>query len=148
SVLEVMPGVLRGDLVVSSANMSAGYVEAPLDDAILPNIEAIPGVSVAVGEQTADWHYAHGPVALNAFDARYFDGTTFGAWRLIGRSLPDSMALIMRGQGVLISENFAHNLGERVGNLMTLETPTGPLSVRIVGIVADFLSPRGTILMS
>jgi putative ABC transport system permease protein len=49
---------------------------------------------------------------------------------------------------VLVSENFVHNLGGRIGDTLTIETPGGPLGLRIVGIVADFLSPRGTVLMS
>jgi putative ABC transport system permease protein len=148
SVVDVMPGVLRGDLAVSSANIGAGYIEAPLDDAILKDLKAITGVAAVVGEETADWHYAGGPIAINAFDPNYFGEATFGNWRLIGRALPDATQLVARGEGVLVSENFTHNLGERVGDLLTLDSPSGPLSVRIVGTTADFLSPRGTVLMS
>jgi putative ABC transport system permease protein len=148
SVLEVMPGVLRGDFAVSSANIGAGYVEAPLDDAILTELKAVPGVAAIVGEQTADWHYAGGPIAINAFDPSYFHETTFGAWRLIGRALTSAPEIVAQGRGVLVSENFTHNLGEGVGDLLTLDTPSGPISLRIVGVTADFLSPRGTVLMS
>jgi putative ABC transport system permease protein len=148
SVVDVMPGVLRGDFAVSSANIGAGYIEAPLDDAILKDLRAITGVASVVGEETADWHYAGGPIAINAFDPSYFTEATFGDWHLIGRALPDATQLVARGEGVLVSENFTHNLGERVGDLLTLDSPSGPLNVRIVGTIADFLSPRGTVLMS
>ncbi len=148
SVLEIMPGVLRGDLAVSSANISAGYIEAPLDEAIVAELESVAGVAAVVGEQTADWHYADGPIAINAFDSTYFAEDTFGSWRLTGHALGNATDLVARGRGVLVSENFVHNLRERVGDLLTLDTPSGPISIRIVGVTADFLSPRGTVLMS
>jgi len=148
SVIAVMPGVLRGDLVVSSANVGAGYVEAPVDDVILGELAAVPGVAAIVGEQTADWHYADGPIALNAFDPSYFADSVFGEWRLVGRSLPNAMQAVSRGDGVLVSENFVRNLDQDVGDLLTLETPNGPISLRIVGVTPDFLSPRGTVIVS
>jgi putative ABC transport system permease protein len=148
SVLEVMPGVLRGDFAVSSANIGAGYVEAPLDEAILTDLKSVPGIEATVGHQTADWHYANGPIAINAFDPSYFSQTTFGEWRLIGRSLGNATEMVARGEGILVSENFTHNLQQRVGDLVTLDSPSGPISIRIAGITADFLSPRGTVLMS
>ena len=40
------------------------------------------------------------------------------------------------------------NIGENIGDALTLETPTGPVSVRIVGTIPTFLSSRGTVLMS
>lgn len=148
SVREVMPGVLRGDLVVGSPNVAAGYIEAPLDDGLLEAVGGIPGVRSVVGEMTADWQYGGGPIALNAFDPSYFSEDTFGGWRFIGRTLPDAGALVARGHGVLVSENFVHNVGLEVGDLLTLDSPSGPLSVRVAGVTADFLSPRGTVLLS
>ncbi len=148
SVLDVMPGVIRGDLVVSSANVSGGYIEAPLDDALLAGLSAVEGVASTVGEQTAEWHYADGPIAINAFDPRYFQTSEFGDWRLVGRTLANATDLVAGGRGVLVSENFVRNLDARVGDLLTLDTPTGPMSLRIAGVTADFLSPRGTVIMS
>lgn len=148
SVLEIMPGVLRGDFAVSSANIGTGYVEAPLDQTVVTELQAIGGVSGVIGEQTANWHYGDGPIAINAFDPDYFRTTTFGTWRLIGPAAPDAMDRVARGGAVLVSENFEHNLGHGVGDRLTLDTPSGPLDVDVVGVIADFLSPRGTILMS
>lgn len=49
---------------------------------------------------------------------------------------------------MIVSENFVRNLGKQVGDVLTLETPSGPLAIRIAGVTRDFLSPRGTIEMS
>jgi putative ABC transport system permease protein len=148
SLVEVMFGVLRGDLAVSSLDVNAGYVEAPLDDTILADVAAVPGVRAVAGEQTADWRYADGPISLNAFDPLYFDTRLFGTWRFVGRSTDDAASAVAAGRGVIVSENFVHNLGGAVGEMLALESPSGPLRLPIVGVVADFLSPRGTVIMS
>jgi putative ABC transport system permease protein len=148
SIVEVMPGVLRADLVIGSVDIGTGYIEAPLDDGILAEIAATPGVQSVVGEQTADWTHGGGPVALNAFDPAYFDEQAYGPWRFVGRALPDANPALARGEAALVSENFVHNIGGRVGETLTLDTPVGPVALRIAGVVADFLSPRGTIIVS
>jgi len=148
SVVEVMPGVLRGDLAVSSTNVGAGYVEAPLDEAVVAELLQVEGVAAVVAEQAVDWRYAGGPIALNAFDPAYFTDRAFGSWPLVGRRLPDAGEAVARGDAVIVSENFVRNLRLDVGDVLTLETPSGPLRVRIAGVTRDFLSPRGTVEMS
>jgi putative ABC transport system permease protein len=148
SVVEAMPGVLRGDLAISSGNIAAGYVESPVDDVLTRELRSVPGVHAVAGEQAAEWRYRGGTIALNAFDPAYFVAPTFGSWRLIGRSLPDALAATARGDAVIVSENFVRNLAVEVGDTITLDTPNGALAVRIAGVTQDFLSPRGTIEMS
>src|SRR5207247_1440167 len=89
SVIDVMPGVLRGDLAASSAHIGAGYVEAPVDEALVSDLLRVPGVAAVVGEQAIDWRYAGGPIAINAFDPAYFTNPAFGHWPLIGPQDPE-----------------------------------------------------------
>jgi len=148
SVLDVMPGVLRADLAVSSAHIGAGYVEAPVDDALLRDLMRVPGVAAVVGEQAIDWTYDGGPISLNAFDPAYFSDPAFGRWPLVGQHLPGVWESVAAGTAVIVSDNFVRNLGARVGDRIELATPAGSLAVRIAGVTPDFLSPRGTIEMS
>ncbi|MFM7735255.1 MAG: ABC transporter permease, partial [Alphaproteobacteria bacterium] len=148
SVVEVMPGKLRGDLSVGSAHLDAGFVEAPLDESIVEEVRAIPGVAAVVGERAVDSEYAGGPIAIDAFDPEYFTDPRFGRLPLVGRSLPDALGMVARGEAVVVSENFVHNLGLGPGDLVALDAPAGPLRLRIAGVTPDFLSPRGTIEMS
>jgi len=148
SVAEVMPGVLRGDLAVSSSNIGAGYIEAPMHEDVVGKVLKLPGVAAVLGHQIVDWHYGGGPVALNAFDPAYFDGPDFGRWPLLDSSGPDPLEAVARGSAVVVSENLVRHLRVRVGDVMTLDSPGGPLDLRIVGVTRDFLSPRGTIEMS
>ena len=147
SVLEVMPGVMRGDITVTSSNIGAGYVEAPINDGLVEELLRIPGVHRAVGERAIDWQLAGGAIAINAFDPAYFTDPSYGAWPLLDH-VRDAWQSVATGDAVVVSENFVRNLGVGVGDSITLATPSGPQTFRITGVTRDFLSPRGTVEMS
>jgi putative ABC transport system permease protein len=148
SVIHVMPGIFRADLVVGSVRIAAGYVEAPLDEAVLGELSTVPGVAAVVGEHSIDWHYADGPIAINALDARFFVDPRFERWPLVGPVLPDVWRAMADGEMAIVSTNLSRNLGIAPGDVLELDTPGGPLRLRVGGMVDDFLSPRGTVLMS
>ncbi len=148
SLVAVMPGIFRADLVVGSARTAGGYVEAPIDDRVVDEIARLPNVARVVGHHAADWRWADGPIALNLFDARYFADAAFARPPLVGAHRDDAWPAVARGEAVVISTNFAHNLRTRVGDPIDLLTPSGPLTLPVAGMIHDFLSPRGTIVMA
>lgn len=143
----VMPGVLRGDLAVGSTNVALGFVEMPLDESVVTEIARLPGVAAAAGERALDWRFENEVIALNAFDGAYFGDPVHGAWTLLAAE-PDALARVARGAGVLASTNFVLHTRHGLGDEIELATPTGPLRLPIVGLVTDFLSPRGTLELS
>jgi putative ABC transport system permease protein len=148
SLVHALSGALQGDWVVTSSHFMHGYVEAPVDERLATDIAGIEGVQAAVGERLVDWHYADGPIAIDAFDAEYFRTTAFGRWPLVGTAAPDLWAAVSEGRTALVSSSFAVNLGVGVGDLLKLDTPRGPLIVPVGGITVNFSSPRGTVLMA
>lgn len=148
SVIDVLTGVVRADLVVTSSHVAAGFVEAPLSDEVVGAIERVAGVQAVAGERVIDWAYDGGPITINAFDAAYFTDARFGQWPLSGDRIADVWEQVGRGEALIVSSNFALNLHARVGDAVTLETPSGPLAVTVGGVTMDFASPRGTIEMS
>jgi putative ABC transport system permease protein len=148
SVVSVMPGIFRGDLIVSSVRIGGGYVEAPVEEALIDELAGTSGVAVVVGEHATDWQYAGGPIGIDAFDARFFTDPRFERWPLVGPHLPSLWEAVAKGEMVIVSSNFTHNLGVHVGDRLQVETPSGPLTVQVGGMTHDFLSPRGTILMA
>jgi putative ABC transport system permease protein len=148
SVLEVVNGVLHGDLAVASTHMDAGYAEAPLDESVVKDLLELPGIRSAVGEQMTDWHYENGPIVLSTFDSSYVSEGDRGPWTLIGPHDPDVWSGFSDGTIVLVSSNFVFHLGAHVGDMITLDTPTQPLTVRVGGVLSTMISPRGTVIMS
>jgi putative ABC transport system permease protein len=119
-----------------------------MDGSVVEESRGITGVRDVVGERIRDWHHAGGPIALDAFDPRYFTSDEFGRWKLIGRHLPDVWGMVARGEGVLASTSFVQNLRVDVGSRITLDTPGGPLPLIVAGMTSAFAAPRGTIEIS
>jgi putative ABC transport system permease protein len=148
SVIDVVHGILHGDLAVESARSSSGFVPDPLDDAVIADLRSTQGVAAVVGEQVSDWHYANGPIAINAFDAEYVTSGNFGAWPLVGPQMPGLSAAFAAGTAAVVSTSFALHLDAALGDTITLDTPTGPVELRVGGFISTVLSPRGTVIMA
>jgi putative ABC transport system permease protein len=54
---------------------------------------------------------------------------------------------LTRGEGVLVSRNFALRWRVGIGNRATLQSPTGTLERPILGFLDDYRSEKGTIFM-
>jgi putative ABC transport system permease protein len=62
-------------------------------------------------------------------------------------NVSDVRERLARGEGVLISKNFAARWKFRVGGSVRLNAPTGVLDLPVLGIVEDYRSDKGTIFI-
>ena len=148
TALDVFRQSMRSDLVVGAAHISAGYLEAPVADSLRDELAKVAGVHSAIGVRVTDWSFRGGSIAIDAFDPDYFRDAANGRWPLIGAQLSDLWAMVARGDAVIVSSNLVLNFGLRVGDTLSLDTPAGPLALRIGGVTVDFASPGGTVEMS
>ena len=51
------------------------------------------------------------------------------------------------GEGYFVSQNFAFRFGIRLGDELTLESPTGPVTRKVLGILEYYQSEIGTVFM-
>jgi putative ABC transport system permease protein len=79
-------------------------------------------------------------VHMDDFLARNFGG-------LRGGNKKEIYDLLPKGEGVLVSKNFATRWGLKIGDKVHLDTPTGPLDLPIVAMAEDYRSDKGTIFM-
>jgi putative ABC transport system permease protein len=139
---------------VVGAHMSTTAVDlvgvnaTPIAGALAAALAGVPGVDTVIGNRVVDWQHAGGPIAIDAYDAPYFDTLAPRHARLIGTHDPGVWRRRVAGEAVLVSSNFAHNLARTTGDVLTLETPTGPLALPIAGVVSHLCSPRGTVVIS
>ena len=63
-----------------------------------------------------------------------------------GRSI--ALTAVRAGRAVNISTGLADRFDLHVGDTISLTTPTGELSLPIVGVVPDLISDRGTVILS
>ena len=54
---------------------------------------------------------------------------------------------VPRGEGIAVSDNFARLFSKDIGDTVTLDTPSGPLSLPVLAVVLDYSSDQGTIWM-
>jgi putative ABC transport system permease protein len=144
----VLSQAMRADLVVGSSHIGVAYLEVPVDGDLAGEVAALDGVQSVVAVRLTDWTYRGETIALDAFDPAYFAADTHGRWPLLGQPSADVWQAVASGEAVIASSNFLLNLQARVGDQITLDTPNGPLTLRIAAETSDFASPRGTLEMS
>lgn len=149
TLIYAQTGAVRAELVVTSANVASGWVAAPVDEALVAELATVPGVAGVAGNRLLEWPYGGSHVAINAYDPAYFTDQRFGRWLLLDESRPDAVwEAVARGEGVVVSTNFVQSFGARRDDRIVIETPTGPLSVRVLGITMDFAAAAGTVQLS
>ncbi|MBS1813231.1 MAG: ABC transporter permease [Acidobacteria bacterium] len=62
-------------------------------------------------------------------------------------NLEQARVLGAKGEGLIVSQNFAARFGLRLGTMVKLETPSGELARPILGIVEYYTSENGTIFL-
>jgi putative ABC transport system permease protein len=148
SVVSALGRAIRADVVVTSTNIGSGFLEAPLAADVVDAVRAVPGVQAAAGWRALEWPFRGEPIGLSAYDPIYFRDARFGEWPLSSAESRDAWERVAAGQGVVVSTSFVKSFGMAAGDDLTLDTPTGPLTVPIVGVTVDFVAPKGTVEMS
>ncbi|WP_460126485.1 ABC transporter permease [Pseudomonas sp. S2_C03] len=69
-------------------------------------------------------------------------------WPLLEATGDDAWEQLARSDALMLSEQLARRLNVRLGDHLTLPTPTGSWSPRIVGIYADYGNPKGHVLVN
>jgi putative ABC transport system permease protein len=126
----------RTDLVVSSAFVSGGYREAPVRGSVVEELRSIPGVAIAVGNQSKDIQYGDGAVVLDSYDRQGLIDPRVFEWRLEPGALPNALEEVARGTAVMLSSAFAHQHGTRPGETVQLRSPSGDLSFRVAAVTS------------
>jgi len=108
-------------------------------------VREAPGVRVVQLVRNGRLQYNGGPVMFVAVEIAKLERESF---------LPavegDSSTMYKRaaaGEGLILSDNFAQLYNVHLGNPLTLNTPNGPLTLPVVGVVRDYSDQKGTVLM-
>ena len=66
---------------------------------------------------------------------------------MVAGSRADLVTKIPKGEGCAVSDNFARQYAMKVGDTLSIDTPTGTLSLPILAVVQDYSSDQGTVWM-
>ncbi len=142
-------GFLASDLAVSAVATEGGWLESPIPATLAVDLRALPGVRATdMLRIVPGMMYQGQRVALAALSDGLLEPSRYPrSWYRAGD--PDSAARAVReGRGINVSESFADRFGKRLGDPVDLDTPSGVLTLPVVGIVPDYVSNRGTVILS
>jgi putative ABC transport system permease protein len=139
-----MNQVLNADIFVATSEMlrSTSY---HFTENLGREIAALPGVERVENVRFTAIPYRGDTAAVNAIE---MDGFLIRSQNAIeGANSRTVYDRLTRGEGVLVSRNFALRWGMGVGNQLRLESPTGTLELPILGFLDDYRSEKGTIFI-
>lgn len=145
SVLDFIRHQVRADLVVAST-ASTGWIESPLEGALADELAALPGIARVERLRLAEHRFRGERISVDSMESSAFerpDDFVFSAGDPAA-----ALAAVRDGRGVLVSRNFARQFRAGVGETLDVETPHGVLRAPVVGVVVDYVSPRGSIVMA
>jgi putative ABC transport system permease protein len=136
--------MLNADLLVSTSSLlrSTSY---HFSEDLGKRIAALPEVQQAQDVRFTSVPYKGDTVAVLAIDMDIFLARSGNV--ISGGNKKTEQVVLPRGEGLVVSKNFAARWRSQVGDRVRLDTPTGPLDLPIVGMVEDYRSEKGTIFM-
>ncbi len=147
SMMSFIRHQVRADLVVASTT-TTGWIESPLPASVGDALGALPGVTRVERIRLAE-HDHHGTrISIDSLDASAFAPEREGDFVFSAGDPQTALAAVRAGDGVLVSKNFARQHGVDVGTTLDVDTPAGKYAPRVVGVVVDYVSPRGSIILT
>jgi len=144
SVVRWLESALQADVYVSSPSLVTSRAEATLDPGLVARVREAPGVAAVGTQRTVRVQspsvtiqlivLAVAPRGYRALTLK--EGDTKTVW-----------ATFADGGGVLVSEPFAYHRRLRSGDRVRLRTDAGEHDFPIVGIVRDYGSSEGVVMM-
>jgi len=137
---------LRGDLYVEPVGHHASQRATALPASLEDGARRLPGVAAVdtyrASTLTVDGR--QGQVVAIEFDVQ----RRFGRLQFVGgESARAVLGRALGGDGVVVTESFAHHHRLRPGDRVTLPTPSGPFAARIEGVFFDYSTDAGAVLM-
>ncbi|HYL75036.1 MAG TPA: FtsX-like permease family protein [Bryobacteraceae bacterium] len=144
SIFQWMTVALNPDLFISpSESLTARSFRFP--DSMGDQLRAIPGIAEVQSVRDARIPVRGAPIMFVAADIEAL--LRRAVLPPVEGDAKQMYRLTAEGKGLLASENFALLRGFKLGDMVNLPTPTGTLSLPIVGIVTDYSDQQGSILM-
>jgi putative ABC transport system permease protein len=142
-------GFLAADLTVSAVATEGGWLESPIPDTLADRVLEVDGVeSVELLRILPGQIFRGERVAVAGLSDGLFAAERYPPhWYRAGD--PQHAAVELRaGRGANVSTSLVDRFDLHLGDPIDLQTPSGILTVPIVGIVPDYMSDRGGIAIS
>jgi putative ABC transport system permease protein len=144
SVVRWLETSLQADVYVSAPSLVSSRADATLDPGLIARLRAAPGVAAVGTQRTVRVPSPSGPVRLIVLALAKRGDRAF--------TLKDGDPATVRarfetGGAVLVSEPFAYHRGLHAGDRVRLRTDAGEREFSVAGIVRDYGSSEGVVMM-
>ncbi len=137
---------LRADLFIRPVGVKNASSVGLFPPAMLATLRAIPGVADADGFRAISVPYGGTLITVGASDLSLLGKRE--QLRLLGTpDLPHLAVTLARSNEALASEPFVTRFGTREGETVTIPTPSGPATLRIVATYNDYSGDSGTLIL-
>lgn len=146
SYIEWLSTVAGADLLVQSSAQISNAPAVTFTPELGDKLRQVDGVESIDGFRQVTINYRGGTVLLKAGDIAWF--AQHSHWLMVAGDERTALDKLVGGQeNAVVSESFASNFGYKLGDRVAFDTPTGPRSFPIVGIVRDFASTIGSVVL-
>jgi putative ABC transport system permease protein len=145
--------VLRADLLISSTGQIISYQTQPIHEDLGLELARIPGVEAGPDRSAYGLRFIHIPYEGHSLGLKAWDepdpSLHYSTLDVQDRPVADAGRELFHSNvpTVLVSENFVLHFHKKTGDTIQLDTPTGRIDFKIVGVVVDFASPEGILYM-
>ena len=137
---------LRADILVFAGSKVQGRFERSLPETMLAELSALPKVSFVNPLRMVRQQFRDKPFNLDAFDFEHY--AQHDELPIVAGDLDQAVEEIRTGQGVAASEAFARQFSVKLGDTLSLQTPSGPRDFRVSLVYVDYSSELGILSMS
>jgi putative ABC transport system permease protein len=143
-VLEWLGRVVSADLIIICGDPSSNSSMLPMRPEVPQEIKELPGVEATMAVRYAQPEFNGRQIFVTALDAQTYHDSNRNAAKLPQLPL---FPKLTEPNTCLVSENFAALNKVQTGDTIELQGPSGPVPLRILGVVPEYSWPRGTILL-
>lgn len=153
SVVRWLETSLQADVYVSPPSLVSSRADSTLAPDVVARIRATPGVAAVASQRTVRVQSEAGSVHVIVLDERRAGAGQAASRGFRAFALKDGDAATLwrrfgAGEVVVVSEPFAYHRRLRVGDRVRLRTDVGEREFPIGGIVYDYGSSEGVVMMA
>jgi putative ABC transport system permease protein len=136
---------IRGDLYVEPVGRGVSGSATVLPQFVVDTARELPGVAAVDTYRSVQITYNNRIAFAVGID---FDvQRRFGSLQFMGGDTSQIQEQARTGSAVVVSESFAHRHRVKRGETVTLDTPSGRVTLPVVGIFYDYSTDAGAVMM-
>lgn len=141
SITQWLDKALRADFQVSACSEFAGTMNTPLHEQVGEELEGIEGVEAVDRYRKLRITLNGTTTHLASIDMAVYLQKNELIYRAGDRA--KGLQESVRGNGALVSENFARQFGLKLDDEFQVNAPAGPCTLKVSAIIVDYTSEQG-----